>query len=149
MYKALFFLIMSLGFMTQATQPVKKLDTSEWMKKEAKLRNALSEIRLAIYSYKYDCECGKIGALDRVANDECYPGNLEYLVQGIAIPNSKEIKIYLKAIPVDPMTGKSEWGHKPPFRTVSPDPEDQPGSIAQVYSLSEETAINRTKYSDW
>ena len=55
---------------------------------------------------------------------------------------------YLRKIPVDPMTGKPDWG----LRAVQDDPDsDSWGgrNVFDVYSQSQATAIDGTKYSDW
>ena len=55
---------------------------------------------------------------------------------------------YLRKIPVDPMTGKTEWG----LRAVQDDPDSTSwggGNVFDVYSQSQATAMDGTKYSDW
>jgi general secretion pathway protein G len=55
---------------------------------------------------------------------------------------------FLRRIPVDPMTGKAEWG----LRSVQDDPDSGAWGgedVFDVYSLSTGTAIDGTKYSDW
>jgi general secretion pathway protein G len=55
---------------------------------------------------------------------------------------------FLRHVPVDPMTGKAEWG----MRAVQDDPESTSWggkNIFDVFSLSTGTALDGTKYSDW
>lgn len=55
---------------------------------------------------------------------------------------------YLRKIPIDPMTGKTDWG----LRSVQDDADsDSWGGqdVFDVYSKSEGTALDGTKYKDW
>lgn len=55
---------------------------------------------------------------------------------------------YLRKIPVDPMTGKADWG----LRAVQDDPDSTSWgghNVFDVYSQSQATAVDGTKYSDW
>jgi general secretion pathway protein G len=55
---------------------------------------------------------------------------------------------YLRKIPVDPMTGKADWG----LRAVQDDADsDSWGghNVFDVYSQSQAMAIDGTKYSEW
>jgi general secretion pathway protein G len=55
---------------------------------------------------------------------------------------------FLRKIPVDPMTGKAEWG----LRSVQDDADSGAWGgqdVFDVYSLSTGTAIDGSKYSDW
>jgi general secretion pathway protein G len=56
---------------------------------------------------------------------------------------------YLRKIPVDPMTGKADWG----LRAVQDDPDSTSWgghNVFDVYSQSQATASDgTTKYSDW
>jgi general secretion pathway protein G len=64
---------------------------------------------------------------------------------GSDVPNKVR---YLRKIPVDPMTGKAEWG----LRAVQDDPDSDSWSghnVFDVYSQSTATAIDGTKYKDW
>jgi general secretion pathway protein G len=117
-------------------------------RREVQLKYSLSEFRRAIDSYKADCERGLVGPLDRKLNDECYPPKLEVLVEGIHPPNSTKTIRYLRAIPIDPMSGKAEWG----LRSVQDDPDTSSWgeqNIYDVHSLSDATALNGTKYREW
>lgn len=55
---------------------------------------------------------------------------------------------FLRKIPVDPMTGKAEWG----LRAVQDDPDSHSWgghNVFDVYSLSTDTAMDDTNYADW
>ncbi len=55
---------------------------------------------------------------------------------------------FLRSIPVDPMTGRSEWG----LLSVSDRPEGRSWSgrnVFDVYSLSQGIALDGTRYSEW
>ena len=55
---------------------------------------------------------------------------------------------FLRKIPVDPMTGKAEWG----LRAVQDDPDSHSWgghNVFDVYSLSTDTAMDGTNYADW
>jgi general secretion pathway protein G len=56
--------------------------------------------------------------------------------------------LFLRRIPVDPMTGKDDWG----LRSTQDEPKsDSWGgqNVFDVYSKSEDTALDGTKYKDW
>jgi len=55
---------------------------------------------------------------------------------------------FLRRIPVDPMTGKAEWG----LRSVQDDPTSTSWggqNVFDIYSKSERTALDGTKYAEW
>ena len=55
---------------------------------------------------------------------------------------------FLSKIPVDPMTGRAEWGK----RAVQDDPDSSSWNgknVFEVYSLSQGIALDGTKYADW
>jgi general secretion pathway protein G len=111
--------------------------------KERELRRDLWEMRDAIDHYK---DAADMHAMQTKVDSQNYPPDLETLVNGVDI-QGKKVK-FLRRIPVDPMTGKAEWG----LRSMQDDPtSDSFGgqSVFDVYSKSQGTALDGTKYSDW
>jgi general secretion pathway protein G len=115
--------------------------------KEAELRGDLLEMRDAIDRYKEAADRNQI----RVEiGSEGYPPDLETLATPIELGTTGgDTKIrFLRKIPVDPLTGRAEWG----LRAVqdAPDSTSWGGkNVFDVYSKSTATALNGTKYSDW
>jgi general secretion pathway protein G len=110
---------------------------------ERVLRRDLWEMRDAIDRYK---DTADRGAFQIKVDSLGYPPDLETLVKGIDV-SGKKIR-FLRRIPVDPMSGKAEWG----LRSNQDDPAaDSFGgqSVFDVYSKSSNTALDGTKYSDW
>ncbi|HXH07070.1 MAG TPA: type II secretion system protein [Vicinamibacterales bacterium] len=118
--------------------------------KEAELRRALREIRTAIDRYKDAVDAGLIGGPDVRAGSEGYPPDLDVLVEGVrpvGDATGRRLK-FLRRIPIDPMTGKAEWGKR--SYQDSPDATTWGGqNVYDVYSLAEGTALDGTKYRDW
>src|SRR5881628_2267530 len=73
--------------------------------KERELRHDLWEMRDAIDRYK---DAADRGAFQIKVGSEGYPPDLDTLVNGIDV-NGKKLK-FLRRIPIDPMTGNTEWG---------------------------------------
>lgn len=118
--------------------------------REMELRRNLREIRKAIDSYKFACENGQVGPLDRKVDDECYPPTLEILVEGIHPPNKGDSTVrFLRRIPKDPMTGNTDWG----MRSVQDDPTSTSWggqNVYDVFSKAYGTALDgKTQYKDW
>jgi general secretion pathway protein G len=110
--------------------------------KEHELRRDLWEMRDAIDHYK---DVADSGAVQIKVDSNGYPPDLETLVNGIDIRGMKVR--FLRRIPVDPMTGKAEWG----LHSMQDDPKsDSYGgqAVFDVYSKSQGTALDGTKYSD-
>jgi general secretion pathway protein G len=111
--------------------------------KERELRRDLWEMRDAIDHYK---DAADKGAFQTKVDSQNYPPDLDTLVKGEEV-QGKKVR-FLRAIPIDPMTGKAEWG----MRSMQDDPKsDSYGgqSVFDVYSKSPGTALDGTKYSDW
>ena len=115
-------------------------------KKEELLHYNLRQMRDAIDRYKDLADSNKI----RVeVGTEGYPPDLESLVKGVKVGAGDDKKIrFLRHIPVDPMTGQADWG----LRAVSDDPDSRSWAgknVFDVYSKSQATASDGTRYADW
>jgi general secretion pathway protein G len=113
--------------------------------REAELRLALRQMRNAIDDHKRLADQGMI-QVD--LGTEGYPKELENLVKGVNIVGQLTKRRFLRRIPVDPITGKAEWG----LRSYQDDPDTTSWggqNVYDVYSLSEGTALDGTKYKDW
>ncbi len=117
--------------------------------REVELRRSLREMRTAIDRYHRAWEAGLISRLQQTAFDEGYPAKLEVLVDGVQASGSATRKLkFLRRIPVDPMTGKAEWG----FRAYQDEPRAQSwggSNIFDVHSLSDGIALDGTRYREW
>jgi len=105
-----------------------------------------------------------------VDNPDHYPPDLDTLVNGVNVmprgvgpgggignPNvdatkvgqlSTKQKVYLRAIPIDPMTGKADWDIRSSYDQA--DSNSWGGeNVFDVRSKSKATALNGEKYSDW
>ena len=110
--------------------------------KEQQLRTALEQIRDAIDHYHGMADRGKFQVPVGSRN---YPLDLETLVKEVVDVHGKAIK-FLQKIPVDPMTGSTDWGLK---RSPGVVQVPEGGGIFDVYTKSEATALDGTKYQDW
>jgi general secretion pathway protein G len=55
---------------------------------------------------------------------------------------------FLRRVPIDPMTGTTEWG----MRSMQDDPDSDSWSgdnVFDVFTKSDGTALDGTKYKDW
>lgn len=115
--------------------------------KERDLRLALREMRTAIDKYKDACDAGQLGT--PTLGTECYPKNLEDLVEGVKKANEVDKKIkFLRRIPLDPFTNAREWGK----RSVQDDPRGNSWggqNVFDVYTKTMDKAPDGTPYSDW
>ena len=115
-------------------------------KKEELLRYDLRQMKDAIDRYKDLADSNKI----RVeVGSEGYPPDLDTLVKGVKLGAGDDKKIrFLRRVPVDPMTGQSDWG----LRCVSDDADSTSWcgkNVFDVYSKSQATASDGTRYADW
>ena len=108
-----------------------------------------------------------------VDNSDRYPPDLDTLVKGVDVlpfatgvlpggygnmnVNATQVgqqqltakkKVYLRGIPVDPITGKAEWDFRSCYQTADETSWDNI-NVFDVRSKSTATALNGEKYSDW
>jgi general secretion pathway protein G len=111
--------------------------------RERELRYDLWMLRDAIDRYKDAADGGKF---QTKVGSEQYPPDLDTLVTGVDV-GGKKLR-FLRKIPIDPMTGKAEWGQ----RSVQDDPTSESWggqNVFDVYTKSEGTALDDSKYKDW
>ena len=166
-------LIIACGIMlilATAAMPLARFTVTR--QKEAELRRSLREMRDAIDRYK---DASDRNLIRVAAGTEGYPPDLETLVQGVEIvsqagPGQGGILgvpagasplapstgggdaihhvRFLRRVPQDPMTGRSEWG----LRAVQDDPDSGSwggNNVFDVYSMSSGIALDGTRYSEW
>lgn len=112
--------------------------------REAELRRDLREMRNAIDRYK---DMADSMAFQVEVTSNGYPPDLDTLVNGVTVAGNKKVR-FLRRIPVDPMTGRREWG----MRSIQDDPDSTSwggGNVFDVFSQSQGTALDGTKYSEW
>ncbi|PWU11510.1 MAG: general secretion pathway protein GspG [Verrucomicrobia bacterium] len=119
--------------------------------RERTLRRELQDMRDAIDRYKTLADKGKI-RVDPLGGG--YPPDLQTLVTGVPLAGgvggggrNKTIH-FLRKVPIDPFTKQADWG----LRSVEDDPDStnwDGKNVFDVYSKSDATAMDGTKYSDW
>ena len=123
--------------------------------KEIELRRDLRTMRTALDAYKkeYD-KAVEEKKIVQSLNKSGYPETLQKLVEGGDFGGAVSVKMkFLRKVPNDPFN-PPQPGEEPKWGLRSY--EDNPDSttwggedVFDVYSLSEETAIDGTKYKDW
>lgn len=130
-----------LAILSVAVIPVAR--TTIKRERERRLRYALWEMRDAIDRYK---DLADRGGFQIKLGTEGYPPDLETLVNGVDV-QGKKIK-FLRRIPQDPMTKTTDWG----LRSMQDDPTSQSfggQNVFDVYTKSQDTALDGTKYVEW
>ena len=137
-----------LAILASAVVPLTKVTVQR--QREGELRRSLREMRTAIDRYKDAVDLGVIGGIDVDARSEGYPPDLETLVEGVGLLNDasgRKLRL-LRRIPFDPITRSQEWG----LRSYQDDPASRRwggGNVYDVYSRSDATALDGTRYRDW
>jgi general secretion pathway protein G len=125
-----------------AAVPVLKVSVRR--QREVELRRDLWEMRAAIDRYK---DAADKNAFQQKLGSEGYPPDMDTLVNGVEVAGGKKLR-FLRRIPVDPMTGNTDWG----LRSMQDDPQsDSWGgqNVFDVYTKSTGVGLDGTKYKDW
>lgn len=113
---------------------------------ESELRIVLREMRDAIDRYK---DAADRNLVQVELGTEGYPPDLETLVRGIELAGTPGRRVrFLRRIPIDPMTGRAEWG----MRCVQDEPTARGwcgSNVFDVYSLSIGTGLDGRPYAEW
>lgn len=110
-----------IGILATIAQPMFK--TAVKKSREAALKENLFNLRSVLDQF-----CADTGK---------YPDSLNELVD----------KGYIRKLPVDPMTGNSDWNIE--FFSGESDTGEDTGGIFDVHSYSEEVGINGVPYNEW
>jgi general secretion pathway protein G len=109
-----------------------------------------------------------------LTNPDRYPPDLQTLVDGVGVKPRANImaqqfgrvdtsqgqatdnsatetktKIYLREIPLDPITGEREWCLRSAYAAADEGCQSAPENVFDVRSKSNAEALNGEKYSDW
>ncbi len=133
-----------LLILTTAALPLTRIHVKR--ERERDLRYALRQMRDAIDRYK---DASDRGLIQVKLGTEGYPPDLQTLVDGVNIVGQPDKKFkFLRRIPTDPMTNSTDWG----MRSMQDDPKATTfggQNVFDVYTKSQDTALDGSKYSDW
>ena len=147
----LIIVITILSVLTAAAVPMVR--NSVRREREIELRLALRQLRQAIDRYKkyHDDSNGTAIPLEW-KTPTGYPKQLKLLVEGFIPANTVGLSgnrvRFMRRLPIDPITGDAEWG----MRSYKDAPDSSSWGeedVFDVYSKSDGTALNGTKYRDW
>jgi general secretion pathway protein G len=130
-----------VAILAAAALPIARFQVKR--EKERELRRELWEMRDAIDHYK---DAADKGAFMTKADSNNYPPDLQTLVDGVEI-QTKKVR-FLRKIPIDPMTGDTDWGLRSNQDDVDSDSFGGQ-NVFDVHSKSNGTALDGTKYSTW
>jgi general secretion pathway protein G len=146
-YLELMATVIILMILASAIMPTARVARTR--QKEIELRRTLRTLRNAIDGYHDAVRQGKIGGTDVKLGSEGYPPDLDVLVKGVSQVGKLDVKLkFLRRVPVDPMTGKPEWGK----RCYQDEPESTSWcgeNVWDVYSTSQGKGLDGTKYREW
>ena len=137
-----------IGILASAVMPLAHVAMQRT--REVELRRTLRELRTAIDHHKDAADQGMIAATELKLGNEGYPPTLAVLVEGVrAAGDATDRKLkFLRRIPIDPITGSKEWGMR--SYQDGPDARTWGGqNVFDVFTTSDRTALDGTKYKDW
>jgi len=137
-----------LFILASAAMPLAQVASQR--QREIELHRVLREMRTAIDKFKDSVDQGLIPSTEVTPGSEGYPEKLEKLVEGVNAAgdaSGRKLK-FLRRIPIDPMTGKAEWGMRA-YQDKSDSTTWGGQNVFDVYSKSEGEALDGTKYKDW
>lgn len=120
--------------------------------KEIELRDRLRRITDAIDRY-HDLMTVQQGTLRagqmQALGSDGYPKNLEELLKGVTMSDSKTVRLLRERDLIDPMTGRAEWDTL--STTDDPDSRSTNGdNVFEVHSKSTALALDgKTHYNEW
>ncbi len=141
-----------LAILAALAMPLAKIAVKR--EKEIEFQRSLRLIRGAIDEYKRLADEKKI---DVEEDSDGYPPSLEILVKGVQLKDDGQaskskagarIIKFLRRIPKDPMTNSFDWqllSSQDAFDSTSWGGQN----VFDVYTKSDKTAIDGTKYKDW
>ena len=137
-----------LLIMASAVLPLAQVTVQR--QREAELRRALREMRTAIDEFKDAVDEGRIATTEVEPGSQNYPPTLDALVDGVPAAGDAsggQLR-FLRRIPVDPLTGDTDWG----LRAYQDPPETTTwggGNVFDVYTRSRGTGLDGTEYRNW
>lgn len=144
-----------MAILASAAMPLSRMTVKR--SREIELRANLRTLRTAIDEFKADCENKKLSTFEGYCKTEQnnYPESLEQLTEPLKMSGAVDkTRKYLRRVPRDPMTeldspdNPNNWG----LRSYSDEPDSTQwggGNVFDVYSKSEKTALDGSKYSTW
>jgi general secretion pathway protein G len=144
-----------MAILASAAMPLSRMTVKR--AKEIELRSNLRTLRTAIDEFKSDCENKKLSTIDGYckAEQNNYPESLEQLTEPLNMSGTlNKTRKYLRRLPRDPMTeldspgNPNNWG----LRSYGDEPDSTQwggGNVFDVYSKSDKTALDGSKYNTW
>jgi general secretion pathway protein G len=136
--------IVIIGILASIVMPLSRMTVKRT--KEVELRRNLRVIRDALDEYKRYATEKKISV---EIDSSGYPKNLEALVEGAELVGQQgKKKKFLRRIPIDTITNSTEWGMR--CYEDEPDATNWCGKdVFDIFSKSEDTALDGIKYKEW